>query len=433
MNTQVMRETLTMKKSGGTPRDLLKPYSTLVALVVLMILFEIAGRVWTPDVKSQILGALAGEQALSFEALWSSLVGSLTSTEAAFFTPRNLTNLSLQVSINGILAIGMTMVILTGGIDLGVGSVVALCGICLGLAQAKWGWPLASSLALAAAVGTAVGGVNGFLISRFRIPPFVVTLGFLVIARGLALIFSGSSAISPLSEEVRFLGGGFVSPWTLVVLAVIGGGVGAFLSRSASSAANKEVAKAARAEAPAMAAVVEKLIPLALFSLLGGLTLWAFFSDRGLPVPVLILVVASAIGIFVLGRTTFGRGLYALGGNETAALLSGIPVQRIKFLVYVVTGFLAGVAGIILSGRLNSATPTEGQLMELDAIAAVVIGGTSLQGGVGRIQGSIIGAFIIGVLNNGMDMLELSTDYQMVVKGLIIVFAVWSDSRAKRK
>jgi ribose transport system permease protein len=134
----------------------------------------------------------------------------------------------------------------------------------------------------------------------------------------------------------------------------------------------------------------------------------------------------------LLGRTTFGRGLYALGGNETAALLSGIPVQRIKFLVYVIMGFLAGLAGIVLSGRLNSATPTEGQLMELDAIAAVVIGGTSLQGGVGRIQGSIAGAFIIGVLNNGMDMLELSTDYQMVMKGLIIVFAVWSDSKAKK-
>jgi ABC-type xylose transport system permease subunit len=177
---------------------------------------------------------------------------------------------------------------------------------------------------------------------------------------------------------------------------------------------------------------VELAVGAILFLGLSGLALWSFFTDRGLPVPVLILIMVAGIGMFVLGRTTFGRGLYALGGNETAALLSGIPVQRIKFTVYLVMGLLAGVAGIILSGRLNSATPTEGQLMELDAIAAVVIGGTSLQGGVGRIHGSIIGAFIIGVLNNGMDMLELSTDYQMVMKGLIIVFAVWSDSSKKR-
>jgi D-xylose transport system permease protein len=431
MNTQVMRETMTFPKQSPSTKELFKPYSTLIALVVLMVLFELTGRIWNYDVKSQVMAWISGEAPLQWDALTHALTSGLTSTDAAFFTPRNLTNLSLQVSINGILAIGMTMIILTAGIDLGIGSVVALCGIFLGLAQAKWGWNLPSSLALAVAVGTAVGSVNGFLISKFRIPPFVVTLGFLVIARGLALIFSGSSAISPLSDEVRFLGGGFVSPWILVGLGAVVAIGGALMNRSQ---AQKQVTAAPAAVTAASSGdFLEKALPVVLFLLLGGMTLWAFFSDRGLPVPVLVLVVASAVGIFVLSKTTFGRGLYALGGNETAALLSGIPVQRIKFIAYVVMGFLAGVAGIILSGRLNSATPTEGQLMELDAIAAVVIGGTSLQGGVGRIQGSIIGAFIIGVLNNGMDMLELSTDYQMVVKGLIIVFAVWSDSRAKKR
>jgi len=430
-------------------RDVIKPYSTLIALVILMVFFELAGRVWNSEVQSQVMGWVRGEQALNMDAIANGVVSGFGSADAAFFTARNLTNLSLQVSLNGILAIGMTMVILTGGIDLGIGSVVALCGICLGIAQAKWGWSLGSSLAMALAVGTAVGGVNGFLISRFKIPPFVVTLGFLVIARGLALIFSGASAISPLSESVQFLGGGFVSPWVLAALLVIGAGLTFFLSRDSSTraapSAENAVGSPASADALQNEAVhrelrshrtgglLEKVLPAVMFVALGGLSLWAFFSDRGLPTPVLILVVGAALGMFVLGRTTFGRGLYALGGNETAAILSGIPVQRIKFLVYVFMGLLAGVAGIILSGRLNSATPTEGQLMELDAIAAVVIGGTSLQGGVGRIQGSIVGAFIIGVLNNGMDMLELSTDYQMVMKGLIIVFAVWSDSRAGRK
>lgn len=461
MTTQVLRETPIALKPALSTRELLKPYSTLLALVVLMFLFELAGRIWTYEVKSMVLAALSGEEALDFGALGRSLASSLTSSEASFFTSRNLTNLSLQVAINGILAIGMTMVILTAGIDLGVGSVVALCGIGLGLAQAKWNWPLPLSLAFAAAIGASVGSVNGFLISRFRIPPFVVTLGFLVIARGLALIFSGSSAISPLSDEVQFLGGGFVTPWILVGALVLGlvvtkvfsraplrsssgADTAARLAAAASATASGSGLDAAKTAPPVPAAakadaaaakqksLLEYAVGGALFLALTGLALWAFFTDRGLPVPVLILIVCASIGIFVLQKTTFGRGLYALGGNETAALLSGIPVQRIKFTVYLIMGLLAGIAGIILSGRLNSATPTEGQLMELDAIAAVVIGGTSLQGGVGRIQGSIIGAFIIGVLNNGMDMLELSTDYQMVMKGLIIVFAVYSDSRSKR-
>ncbi|MCA2961147.1 MAG: hypothetical protein IOD12_12910 [Silvanigrellales bacterium] len=443
MTTQVLRDTVTIKKPALSTRELLKPYSTLLALVVLMFLFELTGRVWTSEVKSMVLGALSGEAALDIDALGRSVLSSLTSTDAAFFTSRNLTNLTLQVSINGILAIGMTMVILTAGIDLGIGSVVALCGICLGLAQAKWAWPLPASLAFAAAVGASVGSVNGFLISRFRIPPFVVTLGFLVIARGLALIFSGSSAISPLSDEVQFLGGGFVTPWFLVGALVLGVVASTLFSRAslrsssgADTAARLAASNTVQAEvktSPKGASLVEWAVGGTLFLALASLALWTFFTDRGLPVPVLILIICAAIGMFVLQKTTFGRGLYALGGNETAALLSGIPVQRIKFTVYLIMGLLAGIAGIILSGRLNSATPTEGQLMELDAIAAVVIGGTSLQGGVGRIQGSIIGAFIIGVLNNGMDMLELSTDYQMVMKGLIIVFAVYSDSRSKHK
>jgi len=434
MTNHAMREPVTFYKPTQSVRDLLKPYSTLLALVILMVLFELTGRVWNSDVKSLVLGWVTGETAsLDIDATARALVRGLTSADATFFTSRNLTNLTLQVSINGILAIGMTMVILTAGIDLGIGSVVALCGIGLGVAQAKWNWPLPASLAFAAAIGASVGSVNGFLISSFKIPPFVVTLGFLVIARGLALIFSGSSAISPLSDEVQFLGGGFVTPWILVGVLTLGLVGGALFSKASRGTDKAAAASAApKASASGAASVVELVVGGVLFSGLSGLALWTFFTDRGLPVPVLILIICASIGMFVLGRTTFGRGLYALGGNETAALLSGIPVKRIKFTVYLVMGLLAGVASIVLSGRLNSATPTEGQLMELDAIAAVVIGGTSLQGGVGRIQGSIIGAFIIGVLNNGMDMLELSTDYQMVMKGLIIVFAVWSDSSKKK-
>jgi D-xylose transport system permease protein len=429
----------TMAREAGTPpaqmpntsgiRDLFRPYSTLLALLLLMLIFELAGRVWNSDVQELVQGAISGESSLTFAELWQAILQGLTASDASFLSAHNLTNLTLQVSLNGILAIGMTFVILTGGIDLGVGSVVALCGVCLGLAQTKGGWSLPSSLMLAMAVGSGIGAINGFLISRFRIPPFVVSLGFLVIARGLALILSGSAAISPLADPIRFLGGGFVSTWVLVAFGALLAFGSLYLQRGARSGTGETK----ESHQSASTNWSEALVGGSMFCLLSGLILWVFFADRGLPVPVLILVLCAAAGIFVLSRTTFGRGIYALGSNETAAMLSGIPVKKLKASVYVVMGALAALAGIVLAGRLNSATPTEGQLMELDAIAAVVIGGTSLQGGSGRIQGSIIGAFIIGVLNNGMDMLELSTDYQMVTKGLIIVFAVWTDSRASRR
>jgi ABC-type xylose transport system permease subunit len=164
-----------------------------------------------------------------------------------------------------------------------------------------------------------------------------------------------------------------------------------------------------------------------------GFAFYCFMNDRGLPIPTLILFSFAGAGIFVLQKLPLGRYIYAIGGNEEASHLSGIPVKKVKWTVYAFMGFLAGTCGALLAARLNSAAPTEGQLMELDAIAAVVIGGTSLMGGLGTIGGSLIGAFLIGTLNNGMDILEVDSNYQMVIKGIIIIFAVWFDARQKQK
>jgi ABC-type xylose transport system permease subunit len=210
-------------------------------------------------------------------------------------------------------------------------------------------------------------------------------------------------------------------PWSIFAACAAAGVVAYAASRARGSHGEAAASPWRRALSP-------EVVLLAVVGL-GGTLLFAF--DRGLPVPLTILVAVTLAGVFLSRATVFGRSLYAIGGNEQAAVLSGVRVPRVKLYVYTIMGLLAGVCGIILAGRLNSATPTEGQLLELDAIASVVIGGASLSGGVGGIVGSIIGAFIIGTLNNGMDMLEISSNWQMITKGIIIIFAVYSDARLR--
>lgn len=394
-------------------RRLLRTHSTVIALLLLLFGFELLGRLAEAGFFAELSSAVRGEGAFSAAvgAAWEGV----KAPDFAFLTPRNLTNLSLQVAINGVLAVGMTLVILTGGIDLSIGSVVALSSVALGLADAVYSLGLFPSLAIALLTGALAGAVNGALISRFQIAPFIITLGMLVIARGAALILSGSAAISPLSEHVRFLGGGFLS-----------GGVAGFLLAIALCFQLGTLRRARLGPDRASWASI------GLLTLLGGSLVYAFGSDRGVPVPFLVMVALASAGAFLCRRTVFGRAVYAVGGNEAAAILAGLDVRRTKFFVYLGMGILAGMSGVLLSGRLNSATPTEGQLMELDAIASVVIGGTSLRGGLGGIGGSIVGAFLIGTMNNGMDMLEISSNWQMIAKGLIIIVAVYSDARFRR-
>lgn len=285
-----------------------------------------------------------------------------------FLTSGNISNILLQTSINGVLAIGMTFVILTRGIDLSVGSVVALAGIVSGsLATTSatagvLGAPYPPYVALCAGilVGLACGTIVGIIVSRFAVPAFVATLGMLSAARGMTLIYGGGKPVPGLTPAFRFLGTGDIF---------------------------------------------------------------------GIPMPVVILTIVFIVSWWVLNRTRFGRYIYAVGGNPHAAKTSGINVTRIRFLVYTISGALAGLAGMMLSARTGSALPQAGVAYELDAIAAVVIGGTSLSGGVGRVTGTLIGALIIGVMNNGLDLMGIQSYYQQVIKGALIVGAVMLDQK----
>ncbi len=296
------------------------------------------------------------------------LAAILSVSNEFFLTAGNISNVLLQTSINGVLAIGMTFVILTRGIDLSVGSVVALAGIvsasfATGSATAGIvGAPYSPFIAIPVGlgVGIACGALVGIIVSRFSVPAFVATLGMLSAARGLTLIYGGGKPVPALTPDFRWIGTGNIA---------------------------------------------------------------------GVPMPVVILAIVFAVSWWVLNRTRFGRYIYAVGGNPHAANTSGINVSRLRFSVYIISGGLSGLAGMILAARTGSALPQAGIAYELDAIAAVVIGGTSLSGGVGRITGTLIGALIIGVMNNGLDLMGIQSYYQQVLKGALIVGAVMLDQK----
>lgn len=279
----------------------------------------------------------------------------------SFLTVNNWLNILRQVSINSLIAFGMTFVILTGGIDLSVGSVLALSSaITAGLMAGGMDGLLAMLMGLLA--GFLMGALNGLIITKGRVAPFIATLATMTIFRGATLVYTDGRPITGFSDQLSFQ--------------MIGRGY--------------------------------------------------FF---GIPIPVVIMVVIFIILMFVLRKTTFGRHTYAIGGNEEASRLTGLKVDRLKIWVYSLTGGLSALAGIILASRLNSAQPTAGTAYELDAIAAVVLGGTSLSGGRGWIFGTFVGALIIGVLNNGLNLLNVSSFYQQVIKGGVILLAVILDRR----
>ena len=281
-----------------------------------------------------------------------------------FLTISNLLNVLEQTSINAIVAVGMTFVIISGGIDLSVGSVLAVAGIALALAL-EGRAPAPAAIILALATGTACGLANGLLITFGRLPPFIATLGMMSVARGAALMLAEGRPISGFSEGFRALA-------TARVLTIV-------------------------------------------------------------PAPVLLTAVVYLVAHFVLNHTVFGRATYAIGGNEEAARLSGVHVRFHKTAVYGVAGLTSAVAAILLTARLNSAQPTAGTMYELDAIAATVIGGTSLLGGEGTLVGALIGALIMGVLRNGLNLLNVSSFFQQVVIGAVIIGAVLIDMSLKRR
>ncbi len=280
-----------------------------------------------------------------------------------FLTVSNLLNVAQQISINAIIAVGMTFVIITAGIDLSVGSLVAFSGVVLA-SVLQAGVPLPIAILVGLGVGLSCGMINGLLITQGRIPPFISTLGMMSVARGAALLYTKGRPVSGFSENFRYLATGEIFH---------------------------------------------------------------------IPVPVIIMGVVYIIAHFVLNRTKLGRYAYAIGGNEEAAILSGINVKLYKTMVYALCGLLSGLAALILTARLNSAQPIAGNMYELDAIAATVIGGTSLMGGEGTVLGTLIGALIMGVLRNGLNLLGVSSFIQQIVIGSVIIIAVLMDMALKKQ
>jgi len=274
-----------------------------------------------------------------------------------FLSAANLTNVVRQVSINGILAVGVTVVLLTGGVDLSLGSLVAVTGVVAAHLAHPGAYPLLVPIAAGILAGTACGAVNGAVITRCGVPSFIATLGMMTAARGLALVLSDGRPISNMSPALTRLAG----------------------------------------------------------------------DVAGVPIPALILIAVAALVAWMLKNLRWGRYLYAVGGNAQAARAAGIRVRGVIFLAYALCGALAGLAGIVLAARITTGQPNAGVAYELDAIAAVVIGGTRLSGGVGGVGGTLLGVLLMGVIGNGLDLLSVPSYYQQIVKGLIIIGAVWFD------
>lgn len=317
-----------------------------------------------------------------FAALGSllTLIAAFSLTSAAFFSLGNGLTIALQVTSIGLLGIGATCVIIAGGIDLSVGSVLALSGVVAALSVKEAGLPVPVGMLAGVLTGALCGLANGILVARMRLPPFIATLGMMLVARGLALQVTGARAVSGLGESFGELGNG-------ALLRVIRIGEDGF--------------------------------PTIVFP--------------GIPYPVILMAVLTLAVAFVLNRTVFGRHVYAVGSNAEAARLSGVNVARVVTLTYVISGALAGLTGCVLMSRLVTAQPNEGVMYELDAIASAVIGGTSLVGGVGTISGTAIGAFVIGILRNGLNMNGVSAFMQQIVIGLVILFTVWIDQLRNRR
>lgn len=352
------------------------------------------------------------------------LGGLLSILSDAFLTPMNLSNLTRQYFDIGIISVGMTMVILIAGIDLSVGSVVALSGVTVALLM-RAGIPVFLAILITVILcGVVVGLWNGFWIAKYNIPPFIITLGMMTIARGLAHVLSKSSAVPVTNDLFGKIAGNYIPVSASAILLFLTLALGIFSvimgirqNRKYGVTVNK----------------INVIFKIVLNVVGVGFLAWVFLSYKGIPIPVMILFVIVLAGMFVLNNTKFGRRLYAIGGNEEAARLSGINLVTTKLWVFTIVSTLAAISGILITSRLNSATPNAGEMKELDVIAAVVIGGTSLSGGSGTIKGAIVGTFIIGFLNNGMSLMGVDTSYQNIIKGLIIILAVWFDVLQKRK
>ena len=354
-------------------------------------------------------------------------------TEGVLLRPLNITNIIQQNSYILILAIGMLLCILTGNIDLSVGSVAAFIGAVAATMVVTWKWPVLPSVLLALLLGVAIGCWQGYWIAYFRIPAFIVTLAGMLCFRGLTLVMLRGQTIAPMPQSFQksistfipdVLGGADLN---YTALAVVAAAILAFAFADLRSRRKKIACGFDVLSFPLWTLKI-----LTMGAVLMAFS-WQLARHRGLPVVLVLLGSLVLIYSFITGKTVFGRHVYAFGGNEKAAKLSGIDTNRVFFLVYANMGLLAAVAGLVFMGRLNAASPMAGTNFELDAIGACYIGGASASGGIGTVAGAIIGGLIMGILNNGMSIVGVSIDWQQVVKGLVLLGAVAFDVYTKRR
>ncbi|EPX55880.1 Sugar ABC transporter permease protein [Cystobacter fuscus DSM 2262] len=355
------------------------------------------------------------------------------STGGTLLKPLNLTNLVLQNSYIVIMALGMLLVIVSGHIDLSVGSVVGFVGGLAAVLMVEYGLPFLPTMGLCLAVGGLIGGVQGYWVAYMRVPSFIVTLAGMLVFRGLQLALLGGRSVGPFSAGFQKLSSGFIPD-------VFGGGaLNATCLLLGATTVAASLWGGIRQRRQQQQHGLETT-PFALFAFKNGLLAalvlsfcYLLATYRGMPNVLLIMSLLVALYAFVTNRTVMGRRIYALGGNEKAAKLSGIKTERLTLLAFVNMGALAALAGLIFAARLNTATPKAGLGFELDVIAACFIGGASAAGGFGKVTGAVIGALIMGVMNNGMSILGIGIDYQQIIKGLVLLAAVSVDVYNRKK
>jgi putative multiple sugar transport system permease protein len=354
-------------------------------------------------------------------------------TDGTLLRPLNLTNLVLQNSYIVIMALGMLLVIVAGHIDLSVGSVCGFIGALAAVLMVNYGWHFVPTTIVCLFAGAVIGGAQGWFVAYTKIPSFIVTLAGMLVFKGLSLALLQGQSIGPFPVEFQRLSSGFIpdplSGETLRTTSLVVGLLAAAALAYFSLRGRAQQAKHGMESEPYAFFLVKTLIFVAVIVYLS----WLLSSYKGLPNVLIVMSVLIVAYDFVTRRTTIGRRIYALGGNEKAARLSGIKTERLAFMAFVNMGVLSALAGLVFAARLNTATPKAGLGFELDVIAACFIGGASASGGVGKVVGAVIGAFVMGVMNNGMSIMGIGIDYQQVIKGLVLLAAVFVDVYNKNK
>lgn len=380
----------------GFIRNNLRDYGMLISLVAIMALFQVL-------------------------------------TDGTLLRPLNLTNLVLQNSYIVIMALGMLLVIVAGHIDLSVGSVCGFIGALAAVLMVSFGWHFVPAAFACLVAGGLIGAAQGWFVAYGKIPSFIVTLAGMLVFKGLSLALLQGQSIGPFPVEFQRLSSGFIPDWLggtdLRTTSLVVGLVAAAALGYVSLRGRARQARHGMESEPYAFFIAKTLAFVAAIVFLAYL----LSSYKGLPNVLIVMSVLIVAYDFVTRRTTVGRRIYALGGNEKAARLSGIKTERLAFLTFVNMGVLAALAGLVFAARLNTATPKAGLGFELDVIAACFIGGASASGGVGKVMGAVIGAFIMGVMNNGMSILGIGIDYQQVIKGLVLLAAVFVDVYHKNK